>query len=496
VTGPQYSSCVRPEDYVELPSDFLTGISLYLWDATDYMLHRKLVCCGTLRPGTYNDSPRLMPSAEPGSSCAIGRVVSFEPPSSKHGFESIDNDFSFNLLLRPDESFALTDDPFGGDVWLRMSPEDRLRAIRQGYEGEFLVEQPRMPRPREAESGDPIYGGYTSEMFYDSAKKASGTSAVVRGPGLNERFVWFRDGTVRAYPATDPGGYDVPVLHCECEGSRINDVFNVVDQMPGGGAGCKKHWYTAVLCWIARFLSLPFTLAFVAEAWAKARDGDYHDAMEGNGELRIGDLVLVRGRWVFDAGHKGYNEIHAVRTIQKIPERLDPTSPKMPGVPPPGSPPAAFDSFYRVWCDLADQAPPDHQPGQRPGDMTTTQTQTYDNQQRPENHYVVHPDIDGCVPSLRVSIERVEPGEVNRELGDVVITIIGTGFAPAANVELAGPSIVVEGSTVQGPTRIVATARVRADTPTGPRDVVVQNPDGSKVTKAGALVIYDRPIIR
>jgi len=494
VTGPQYSSCVKPEDYVPTYSNLVIGVLVDLWEATDYMLHRKLVCCGTLHAGTDGDgTPRLQRSADAGNSCAIGRVVSFEPPSSKSFPDTIDNDFSFNILLRPDDSVAgLSDDPFGGNAWIVLSADDRLKAVRDGYQGQFLVEQPGTPRPREAESGDPTYGGYTSEMFYDPTRKASGASAAA----LGNRYVWFRDGTLQVYPATQAGEYTVPVLHCECEGSRINDVFNVVDQMPGGGAGCKKHWYTAILCFIARVLSLPFTLAFVAEAWAKARDGNYHDAMEGNGELAIGDLVLVRGRWVFDAGHKGHNEVHAVRTIQKIPEPADPANPKAPGSPPPGSPPAEFDSFYRAWCDLADQAPPDHEPGQRPPGMTTEQTQTYDNQQRPENHFRIHPDIDGCRPKTRLSIASVEPSRVNRELGDVVMTILGTGFAPGSIVELHGPDIVVQGSTVQSATRMVATARVHTDTPTGPRDLTVRNPDGTSASKTGAVVIHDEPIIR
>jgi hypothetical protein len=273
-------------------------------------------------------------------------------------------------------------------------------------------------------------------------------------------------------------------------------VFNVADQMPGGGAGCKKHWYTAVICFILRLVTLPITLTFVGEAWNNARDGDYHDAMDGNGELSMGDLVLVRGRWVFDAGHRGHNEIHAVRTIQKIPEPPESTSPATPPIPAPGSPPSQFDAFYRIWCELAAQAPPDHAPGERPAGMTPAQSQTYDNQQRPENRFRVHPDFDGCAPA-QPSITAVDPDEVNRKQGgDVPITIVGSGFAPGATVALHGPTVVVQGVTVQSATRIVATARVVGDTPTGPRDLTVRNPDGSSAFRAHALVIFDHPVIR
>jgi hypothetical protein len=488
MTGPQYSSCVKPEDYVETSGDAAILLYLNLWEATDYMLHRKLVCMGSVHHGTTQDgTPRLIRSAESGTTCAIGRVMSFEPPSSKSFPDSIDNDFSFNILLRPDDAMPeLSDNPFSSDAWMKKTADERLAAVRRGYEGELLTEQPGTPTPREADGG-PNYAGYTSEMFFDTSRNQSGAAAAI----LTKRFVWFLDGTVKTYPLTQDGAYNVPVLHCECEGSRINDVFNVVDQMPGGGAGCKKHWYTSILCFIARLLTLPFTLAFVAEAWAKARDGDYHDAMEGNGELKIGDLVLVRGRWVFDAGHKGHNEIHAVLSIQKIPE----TDPTMPATPPPGSPPADFDKFYRVWCDLADQAPPDHAPGQRPPDMTPPQAETYDNQQRPDNQYQIHPVVDGCASRSQPTIRTVEPNQINRQLGDTEISIIGSNFVHGATASLHGPDVTVEGATVQSSTRIVATLRIRSDTPVGPRDLKVRNPSGSSASSPGAVVIFDKPIL-
>ena len=138
--------------------------------------------------------------------------------------------------------------------------------------------------------------------------------------------------------------------------------------------------------------------------------------MEGNGELKIGDLVLVRGRWTFDAGHKGHNEIHAVSTIQKIPD----VDPKRPASPPPGSPATDIDNFYRVWCELADQAPPDHEPGQRPADMTPAQTQTFECHRESAGalglrvtvrflRSVLTPQTFGRVPVVRLVVPSVGP---------------------------------------------------------------------------------------
>ena len=481
MAGPQYTTCVKPADYEDY-----SGAEVVLtgdwWEATDYMLHRKLVCLGSVHPGTGSDGkPRLVRTEETGTSCAIGRILSFEPPSSKSFPDNIDNDFSFNIALKP--AGGISDNPFVDSGW--HSLPNPLQAVRDGYQGEFLKEQ-ETPNPHEAQDG-PRYGGYTSEMFYDATRNESGASTVV----LTNRFVWFVDGTVKTYDLTTGGGYSVPALHCECEGSRINDVFNVADQMPGGGSGCKKHWYTWIACAFLRIISFPFTTSFVTEAWLKARDGDYHDALTGSGDLSLGDLVLVKGRWVFDAGHKGHNEIHAVATIQKIPDSKD-----RPAEPPAAAPVEEFDRFYRDWCGLAGEVPPDHQPGERPVGMTSTQTIVYDNQQKPENRYAIHPDVDGCVPRRRPLIRAVEPRSVQRGDGNRDVRVTGSGFVTGATVRVLGPDLTVANVVYQNEFELRVTIALRNDTPTGPRRVVVTNPDGSSASCDACLIITDEPIIR
>jgi hypothetical protein len=478
MAGPQYTTCVKPADYQDY-----SGAEIILtgdwWDATDYMLHRKLVCLGSVHPGTGADSePRLVRSADPGPSCALGRIVSFEPPSSKSFPDNIDNDFSFNIVLRP---AGLSDNPFIDGGWRSLT--NALQAVRDGYQGEFLVEQDT-PNPHEAQDG-PRYGGYSSDLFFDSARNESGATAEV----LTNRYVWFVDGTLKTYPLTTGGQYTVPVLHCECEGSRINDIFNVADQMPGGGSGCKKHWYTWLGCAILRLLFFPFTTSYITEAWLKARDGDYHDALTGNGDLNIGDLVVVTGRWAYDAGHKGHNEIHAVSTIQKIPDSRD-----RPAEPPVGAPPEDFDRFYRNWCGLTSEVPPDHAPGERPPDMTTGQSIVYDNQQRPENHYLLHPDVDGCVPRRQPVIRAVDPRSLQRAEADMQVRVTGSGFVNASTVSVRGPDIAVTKVVYQNEYELTVTLALKNDTPTGPRRVVVTNPDGSSGSCDNCLFINDEII--
>src|SRR4051812_46345494 len=55
------------------------------------------VCLGSVRPpaDVTDPHPRLARAPDNGDSCAIGRIISFEPPSSKSFPDNIDNDFSF-----------------------------------------------------------------------------------------------------------------------------------------------------------------------------------------------------------------------------------------------------------------------------------------------------------------------------------------------------------------------------------------------------------------
>ena len=105
--------------------------------------------------------------------------------------------------------------------------------------------------------------------------------------------------------------------------------------------------------------------------------------------------MIAGGRWVYDGGHNGYNELHATRIVQKVAY-----------VP---KDPAGFAEFHKRWCheqgkvphtDPAGNSPPGSTPqGAAPGSpLTPKQRETYDNQQKPENQWVLHPAVDGCEP--------------------------------------------------------------------------------------------------
>jgi hypothetical protein len=188
-------------------------------------------------------------------------------------------------------------------------------------------------------------------------------------------------------PGSDGHPFYVPCLHVECEGSRIHDVCAAIDSVLGPlSSFCEVPVIGWIACFVADLAAAPVLIPLVAAAWANAIDGDQADArVDGGGTLTFGDLIVVTGRWVYDAGHQGWNEFHPVKTIQKIPaESADGGN--------------DFAAWYDRWCTAVAQCPPYEGPGQRPSDMTPTQTATYNNQTQPENQWIFHPAVDGCLP--------------------------------------------------------------------------------------------------
>lgn len=144
-------------------------------------------------------------------------------------------------------------------------------------------------------------------------------------------------------------------------------------------------------------LLTPILVVALTIAWLAARDGDADDARSAEGlpgELKAGNIVVVTGRWVYDAGHEGWNELHPVTSIKKIGESFNDTR-----LPPIGN----GEEFVRRQCVLmAPVPPPDRDgPGAKPKAMTPAQEETWENQRQPEHRWNLHPSVDGCAPTDR-----------------------------------------------------------------------------------------------
>jgi hypothetical protein len=270
------------------------------------------------------------------NSCTIGRIMELIPVGAdKSGFEKIDDDFTLNILPSPHSPVEELPEIIASD------PND------PNHQGRFLVTQP--------------------------------SSLGLGFAGVSVKF------------SNIP--HDTEVFHVEVKGCRVHDVCGVLKVLSFGapvvGFICSIPLIGWVLCAIAALIWLAITAATAGIAWAAAHVGDINDVYDpAAGELTAadpdtgvgGDVILVQGDWVYDAGHSGWNEIQPIRHVQKLTGVVDPRFQAM------GKADAALVEAFRkevldVWCSHVGEA---------------SNPLVIAAQQDPENSWRIHPEIDGC----------------------------------------------------------------------------------------------------
>ncbi|MGZ4869068.1 MAG: hypothetical protein ACXV2F_01730, partial [Halobacteriota archaeon] len=108
--------------------------------------------------------------------------------------------------------------------------------------------------------------------------------------------------------------------------------------------------------------------------------GDLHTNDKSQGGLGA-DILIVMGRWVYDAGHNneglGWNELHPVKFCERI-GKWDGDWPI--------DWPADLKDLEKQWEVAIGEA---------------SSSLTIEQQKKPENQWQVHPLIDGCDPQSR-----------------------------------------------------------------------------------------------
>jgi hypothetical protein len=425
MTGPQYTSCVQAKDFTPLNEYvvwtlvgfgvvFLVGGIFFpplllataaiivedLYYVLDWMLNQKLICLYRLPENCS-------------SICAIGEVGDFEiVGEDKNAVEKVDNDYCINLILAPinlemHNEFAKNADNY----------DKNYSIAKASIQGDLITAQPGMPTD---DDGNPKYGGYARDfvMLWTSREYENWHDIVGHsGDAEEQNKNWTKFLLENAW--LNPRKYMVPVLHCEFEGARIELVLDAIDNFTFGGKWCKKNWFFKLICHIIRCILAPFILPRIANAWANAPGGSQSDALAdpASGEVKPKDMVVMRGRWVYDGGHSGYNEMHAVWVLQKIDNLptvgVDTIKAKLAHDTDPNKNPdlsqnqkneiAIFEDFRERWCKRLAEVPPKVNPGmpiieppQLP--LTSEQEMVLASQQRPENQWNFHPALDGCVP--------------------------------------------------------------------------------------------------
>ncbi len=473
ITPPgQYTHCVDRHDYQDVPGVLDVGIPAMLeFLLCNYLLGGKLVCL-----------------AGGGDECAIGTVVGLEAVGEgKTGINALDNDFSFNVFLAPFEAqdiaraYGPPSSPLGPPNGVYVDPHTvRDDLVKNGPLGWLMVDPTPTPQPLPApvdQSGAP--GPPTGKpQPQDGAtwpvdgygvlwKLITGVLAPSPRPGEqgqpdteegdNLHKLWRKPPNNEWPPPPQDGVWlPLPVLHCECEGSRIFFVCQAMKpfldllqgKLPGGGPSpgeachAVANWLpwpidkivNAICSVVEDLIALPIALALApamaaafATAWeaAQAFDDLFVTGPVAK-QIHVGDVVIVKGRWDWDAGHSGHTELHPVKSIQKLtsfppapghlPTEIRPpydtaTPPQVVDYDPshaggiPGPIKTEITSVHDQWCRLVSEAPPPPDPRQPGGlsapqlaSMTPDQLAVWAAQNQPEHSWAVHPLLDGCSP--------------------------------------------------------------------------------------------------
>lgn len=328
----QYTKCVSPDQHTGSPvaeglvlglfTGLIAGLAAGVWGIgvlvgilafvitfCDWWLYNRLVCLG-------------------GDRGAIGMLISVEPPPTS----IFDTDYSVNIVLAP-----------------HIKGATQAEIENDGKQGNLIRKQ----QPVIDYGWD--WGGYSSKQYENEV--------------------------------------DTAVLHCEFEGAGVYILYEACKvALPLAIAATAAFVASVAFCWIpiigwiacAVGATIAWILATAAIATAlggviagaadRARPTDVDATL---GELHTNDftgfgadLLFIKGEWVYDSFHSGWNEIHPVRHCQRI-----------------GRWAGQWEWDITSEVDHWDEAV-----GGASSPLTVA------NQAQPENQWSIHPVIDGCRP--------------------------------------------------------------------------------------------------
>jgi|tagenome__1003787_1003787.scaffolds.fasta_scaffold20961629_5 hypothetical protein len=200
-----------------------------------------------------------------GDVCAVGYVLTVEPPSEKSFLDRFDTDFSFNLVLAPN---------------LVGTTQAQAEA---GPQGDLVAEQPGI------KANNLDWAGHSAQQWSN-------------------------------YPPT-------AVLHCEFEGGGVYDLMLAVLAALAFAAAaaivCAIPIFGWIACLILNLIAAAITLGGIIGALSDTASPS--DIDPNLGELHVNDptgrgadILVVQGTWVYDSAHEGWNEIHPIKHCQRI----------------------------------------------------------------------------------------------------------------------------------------------------------------------------------
>lgn len=184
-------------------------------------------------------------------------------------------------------------------------------------------------------------------------------------------------------------------LHCEFEGSGIHDLLlQLYTLVPLLAVALifppPFSWIIAILAFL---IALFYYLSAVLAGKGAPGSGNPLDIDPSLGTLSGSDVVVVKGEWIYDSLHKGWNEIHPVRACQIIGFLKEGDTNWTVCDRDTGEALFTLDTAERVeafqsaWCGAIQDAEQAEEGGSR---------------ENPEHDWSIHPGIDGCVPAVVV----------------------------------------------------------------------------------------------
>lgn len=438
----QYTECVQPGGYGGLylgGGVFLAGliatIALLVVDPGAAPLAAILTGIGYCRWWLY---ARLVCLGQP-NACTVGLVVRIDTKQDQAGIGKFDTDYTLYLLLPPNPLMgdpdwynkmnepavswpdALMQDQASPGAPVNAAYE-QMRATYTasqqpyGFSGEIITGYDlqnhdgyqTLPPAQTQALNFTTPPGWQPGYFYnagDQVRDSNGgvETAVDQGLSGSDTPAWpnpdLRNWQPTVGEQTNDYGtiwrYESPVpsagiLEVEFEGAGMWNLYQVLLAFSPVAAvlaaGCSA---VPVLGWLACLIAALILAVIVLGIGALAGLTDNSaesDVSNQVGALTPGvDILLVSGTWVWDGGHipNGWNELHPVLFAEKI--AAVPHADLIAGTPWASFPQfstAELENTLSQLCGLVGTA-------QDP----VTQTQ----QQLPQNSWVLHPLVDGCV---------------------------------------------------------------------------------------------------
>ena len=200
-----------------------------------------------------------------GDVCAVGYVLTIEPPSEKSFLDRFDTDYSFNLVLAPNVEGATQ------------------AQVEATFQGNLVAEQP------DIKNHNLDWQGHSATQWQNRPPTA--------------------------------------VLHCEFEGGGVYDLMLAVLAAIAFAAAAAVVCAIPVIGWIACLIlnAIAAAIALVGIGVALSDTGSPNDVDPNLGELHVNDptgrgadILVVQGGWVYDSAHEGWNEIHPIKHCQRI----------------------------------------------------------------------------------------------------------------------------------------------------------------------------------